>query len=1383
MIGEFQKIVNSRRWSAPGKDKGNVQVLEHIEERLKKRLMGGGEFSLTTLQKKAIGSPTFWREWDDENGGTPRHLMIQGATSAGKTLLAELNVLDTLQNDKKAVVLVPLKAMVRERTEQFRQDLKHLKNGCRVFGSSSDYMEDDERLIAGDYDVAIIVYEKFFAMLSQGNARIMNECGLLVVDELSMLSKEQRGPKLEMALEIVRGKHPQCRIMCLATCDCSTEKICRWLDIDDPIISAARPVALKEHILKLNGTGVWRLIPADHEYSGEADAPKGEEETIGGFEYDRNLKLREKKKKLLLPVIRKIYQETKDARVLVFVGSKADAAKLAVYLKEKAGELFPRIDRDQGRDDRGGASEKEESFWEKLNQCDRDEGQEMLISELIPYGIAYHHAGLSTTLRELIEEEFQAQNSHLKLIVATETLTVGVNMPFDAMVMVDSKVPHGSEDWEPLTKQEYRNYIGRAGRLGQSNRIGETYLFVENDKELDRYWESYCNREEVETALKEAGEDELAPYYLSLLVNRVVAGGHGMGNVFTEKQLEGLYDRSFVKICRKPGYAFRSHELGQSLCSAYLAQNADEEYSKRRRVSGEKADKAYAIENFGGSLAPYALSLDTDWDIHREFFDLERKGGFPLNVSEADIESDRYLLETLYHVCCHDEIKNASVLSWPSTEPLFLNTARQKILDKLECLLEEKDDEGAPRYQLWCDAEDNGEKEENELWNLQHGKLQSEDRIKALMRAILLFYWVQGNTVKEIKEKTGFSTQKRYITRVVSGDIERLAEAVSFHLDAIYRSFLGAEYISSKKLRKCATPEALTAFYFLQTRVKYGMPRDLVQLANKHIHGLDRARLLRLKKEAESCGMTPRQFLYLASDSQIRKIMTLKQKSSLLQALERRSGRDEFETLVSIVTKDVGAKLTDEARNALRTIMDWRAEDSEDSEGPEAMFTSLKSVLRSAFEDCKLSTDVGPDRINWEWHGHTVRIGLPRKDRKNSKKINDFFEEYTRDPHIIVVPESFDKEETAGEYKCDMVMSSAFLMLILLDTIRLDPDNGRSLMEFLVDARGIFSKSDYGYFALRHYTVRRRDSGDGAPRFRLLCEYSSTADFGGTLPAGDLEAALSNTEDLRNYQVLPWGGGLREPFAQNFRCPTVIYLERRQVTRSTSLSEFIALMRQEQFRNCLLLVDYEAAKEEWCSKKTLEGPVQCPWNSAYNTITMRVVTDEKSAVREVREFLRHWDAPQYLIGISYAHQDNTVVPEDARWASDVALTEKLAERLGDKYGTDRILFDRFCPAKYLFTKGRGQDVSLEAYGQCRQYLILWNYWTEITENCRAERETILARCGEGLAGAMFLTCGHSNDPKELPKGYFTTMLSEETMDDILERIEVNLADWEKPSEQ
>ena len=112
------------------------------------------------------------------------------------------------------------------------------------------------------------------------------------------------------------------------------------------------------------------------------------------------------------------------------------------------------------------------------------------MDDLIPHGIAYHHASISTTLRELIEEEFQQPDSMLKVIVATETLTVGVNMPFDAMIMLSNLVYHGLGDPIPLTGQEYRNYIGRAGRLGQSMRRGVTYLLVEKKAYLDFYWKS-----------------------------------------------------------------------------------------------------------------------------------------------------------------------------------------------------------------------------------------------------------------------------------------------------------------------------------------------------------------------------------------------------------------------------------------------------------------------------------------------------------------------------------------------------------------------------------------------------------------------------------------------------------------------------------------------------------------------------------------------------------------------------------------------------------------------------------------------------------------------------------------------------------------------------
>lgn len=238
----FEKIILERGWNRPHASRQSginlPQVMENIEKRLSRRLSPGETFTLTRFQETVIENEQFWRDWESEN--VP-HLMVQGATSAGKTLVSEIAILDTLANGQKAVVLVPLKAMVHERKVQFEQDMPNQQ----VFGSSSDHLEYDERMIAGDYDVVVTVYEKFFAILNQNSQKLMSRCGLLVVDELSMLSKDQRGPKLEMLLELVRKNYPEVRIMCLATCDCKTEKICKWLGIKEPIRSTARPVGLE----------------------------------------------------------------------------------------------------------------------------------------------------------------------------------------------------------------------------------------------------------------------------------------------------------------------------------------------------------------------------------------------------------------------------------------------------------------------------------------------------------------------------------------------------------------------------------------------------------------------------------------------------------------------------------------------------------------------------------------------------------------------------------------------------------------------------------------------------------------------------------------------------------------------------------------------------------------------------------------------------------------------------------------------------------------------------------------------------------------------------------------------------------------------------------
>ena len=152
MIAEFEKIVRERNWEKERFE----SMLRNIETRLKKRLPENYELSLTKFQETVIHHKDFWRDWDDNN---TRHLMIQGATSAGKTLVSELAIIDTLSHGQKAIVLVPLKAMVRERTAQFREDMGQglAEYETNVFGSSGDYIENDERIINGENSVDVIV--------------------------------------------------------------------------------------------------------------------------------------------------------------------------------------------------------------------------------------------------------------------------------------------------------------------------------------------------------------------------------------------------------------------------------------------------------------------------------------------------------------------------------------------------------------------------------------------------------------------------------------------------------------------------------------------------------------------------------------------------------------------------------------------------------------------------------------------------------------------------------------------------------------------------------------------------------------------------------------------------------------------------------------------------------------------------------------------------------------------------------------------------------------------------------------------------------------------------------------------------------------------------
>ena len=125
MIKEFEQISKER------------EIPRSILQKIEDDISAGGTraVSLTALQKEAINHENFWGKKENN-----KNLIIQGATSSGKTLVAELLTLQCVFSlNKHVIYLVPLKALVSEKVQQFKKDIFGFDSKLRIniFASSS----------------------------------------------------------------------------------------------------------------------------------------------------------------------------------------------------------------------------------------------------------------------------------------------------------------------------------------------------------------------------------------------------------------------------------------------------------------------------------------------------------------------------------------------------------------------------------------------------------------------------------------------------------------------------------------------------------------------------------------------------------------------------------------------------------------------------------------------------------------------------------------------------------------------------------------------------------------------------------------------------------------------------------------------------------------------------------------------------------------------------------------------------------------------------------------------------------------------------------------------------------------------------------------------
>jgi replicative superfamily II helicase len=437
-----------------------------------------------------------------------RSVLVVAPTGSGKTMIGELAAMRAVADGSRAVMLLPLKALVNDKFDYMSRTYGGSVKTVRATGDISDQVGD---LFSGQYDVALLTYEKFKSLML-GNPHIMRGLSVVVVDEVQTIGDAALGPDLELLLTLLRSGHGRLgppQIVALSAVIGDTRGFERWLG-GGLLRHLTRPVPLRESVIDAQG-GARHLDPDGSErYDQQFIAPM----YVGGSQSN---------KPWVIPLVRRLVSEGK--KVIVFRATRGDTVGAARYLAETLG-LVPAAD-----------------ALGLLPSGDRSSSSEDL-RLVLQRGVAFHNSDLDREERYALESTFRRQDSPLRVIVATTTLAMGVNTPAEAVVIAGLRHPGGSS----YSIAEYKNMAGRAGRLGHAE-AGEAYIIATSDLGPGVAWTAYVNGqpEAIASHFLASGTDPQ-----TLVLSCLVA----LGSSVRKEDLVELLENSFAMWLRQePGLA------------------------------------------------------------------------------------------------------------------------------------------------------------------------------------------------------------------------------------------------------------------------------------------------------------------------------------------------------------------------------------------------------------------------------------------------------------------------------------------------------------------------------------------------------------------------------------------------------------------------------------------------------------------------------------------------------------------------------------------------------------------------------------------------------------------------------------------------------------
>lgn len=504
-----------------------------------------------------------------------RGVLVAAPTGAGKTIVAEFAIhLAMGQPDVKVFYTTPMKALSNQKFSEL----------VETYGAERVGLLTGDTSINPRAQVVIMTTEVLRNMLYAGS-ELLENLSYVVMDEVHYLADRFRGAVWE---EVIIHLPSTVQVISLSATVSNAEEFGDWLHTvrghTDVIVSEERPVPLYQHMIfshkflplfaakgELATVNPEVMQTAQMLGRGGSHRPKSR----GAPRYQRYEDQRHK-------VYRSdVVEQLGDEDLLpaiFFIFSRKGCDQAVSQVLRRGVTLTEEYERDQILD----------LVEERCDRLDDDDRNVLGYHEWLDgilRGVAAHHAGMLPMFKEVVEELFRRKL--LKVVFATETLALGINMPARTVVLEKLDKFNG-EARVPITAGEYTQLTGRAGRRG-----------IDSEGHSVVIWQPGINPEAVAALASRRSyplKSSFSPTY-NMAVNLIAQ----FGVVRTRSILESSFaqfqaDRHVVELARSvrkneealEGYAeaFRCH-LGDFAQYAALRR----ELSDKEREGGHRSSR------------------------------------------------------------------------------------------------------------------------------------------------------------------------------------------------------------------------------------------------------------------------------------------------------------------------------------------------------------------------------------------------------------------------------------------------------------------------------------------------------------------------------------------------------------------------------------------------------------------------------------------------------------------------------------------------------------------------------------------------------------------------------------------------------------------------